>query len=431
MESPADPVRARLLSDALAIARSLDHLDLDATLARRLEAVGHADPYGGPVDLVAVGKAAPELVRAARRALGERVARVLAVGEAPAEGVLVGDHPRPGARSLAAGATLIEFLEAGGASDLTLFVVSGGASSLAVAPVAPVTGEDVAALFDAASSRGADVVTLNGLRAAVSWLGGGAVLEHARTHESLALVLVDVAVGGAPWVGSALTYDYRPDDAEVESLLEAVGLAATPLAARVRAAAAARRSALGPHPHHVNLVLLEPGDWRAAALAEAARLGYATLDLGAIEGPPERLAAGVAAALEATRDRPLCVLGVGEATPVLGAHPGRGGRGQEWCATVAPALARAGRPVLALGYASDGADHEAGVGGAWSDDTTVTRAREAGLDLAEALVAHDTHAPHAALGQLLAGGHTGWNLCDLYLVVAGPSTPSAQNSPPT
>ncbi len=431
MARPADPTRQRLLGDALSVARSLERLDLGARVEATLAEAGLTARSAGPVDLVAVGKAAPELVRVARRALGGRVRRALAIAEVPEGDALVGDHPRPGPRSLEAGTRLLDFLEAGSATGLTLFLVSGGASSLAVAPVAPVAVDDLAALFDAASATGAEVVTLNRLRAAVSWLSGGAVLTRVRTPDSLALVLVDVAVGGAEWVASALTYDYRPDDAEVARLLATAGLETSALGARVRAAAAARRAALAPPRRHTNRVLAEPGDWRAAALTAAARLGYVTVDLGAIAGPPERLVGAVAAALEGEPVRALCVLGVGEATPAVGAAPGRGGRCQEWCALVATALARAGRPALALGYASDGRDHEAGVGGAWSDDTTVTRASEGGLDLAGALARHDTHALHAALGQLLEGGHTGWNLCDLYLVVAGPSTPSAQKSPPT
>lgn len=431
MESPSDPTRARLLDDALTIARSLERLDLDDAVAGRLAEAGVPGSSREGIDLVAVGKAAPELVRAARGALGARVARVLAIGEAPGEGVLVGDHPTPGARSRLAGGRLLEFLDAGGASGLTLFLVSGGASSLAVVPVAPVEVADLAALVEAATARGLDVVALNRLRAAVSWLGGGAVLERVRTPDSLALVLSDVAVGGAEWVGSGLTYDYRPDDAQVVTLLETAGLAASALGARVREAAATRRGALGPHPRHANHVLLEPGDWRAAALEAAARLGYRPVDLGPVDGPPARLVERVVAALAADRDGSLGVLGVGEATPVVGGATGRGGRAQEWCALVATALARAGRPALALGYASDGRDHEPGVAGAWSDDTTVARATRRGLDLEGALARHDTHALHVALGQLLEGGHTGWNLCDLYLVVAGPSTPSAQKSPPT
>ena len=79
MESPADPGRAQLLGDALAVARTLGRLDLTATVARRLGQVGLVASGGGPVDVVAVGKAAPELVRAARRALGERVARQILV----------------------------------------------------------------------------------------------------------------------------------------------------------------------------------------------------------------------------------------------------------------------------------------------------------------------------------------------------------------
>ena len=427
----SDPTRARLFADALEIARSLERLDLGSRVERSLAEAGLAAGSAGPVDLVALGKAAPELARAARRALGGRVRRALLVAEVPDEGALVGDHPRPGPASLEAGAHVLDFLDAASPTGLTLFLVSGGASSLAVAPVAPLEVADLATLFDAASARGVEVETLNRLRAATSWLSGGAVLTRVRTPDSLALVVVDVAAGGAEWVASALTYDYRPEEAEVERLLAEVGLDRAALGARVRAAAATRRAGLAPARDHRNRVLVEPGDWRAAALETAARLGYATVDLGAVAGRPERLVEAIAAALAAEPARALCALGVGEASPEIGATPGRGGRCQEWCARVSVALAHAGRAALALGYASDGRDHVEGVGGAWSDDTTVARADAAGLDLAGALARHDTHDLHAALSQLLEGGHTGWNLCDLYLVVAGPSTPSAQKSPPT
>lgn len=431
MRRPTDPTRERLLLDALAIARTLERLDLGARVERVLTEAGLTPGSVGPVDLVALGKAAPELARAARRALGGRVRRAFVVAEVADEDALVGDHPRPGPASLEAGARLLDFLDAASPTGLTLFLVSGGASSLVVAPVAPLGVADLAALFDAASARGVEVVTLNRLRAATSWLSGGAVLTRVRTPDSLALVAVDVAAGGAEWVASALTYDYRPDEAEVERLLAAVGLEHSALAGRVREAAATRRGALAPVRRHTNRVLVEPGDWRAAALETAAHLGYATIDLGAVAGRPERLVEAAAAALRAEPERALCALGVGEATPEIGATPGRGGRCQEWCAHMSGVLARAGRPALALGYASDGRDHVEGVGGAWSDDATLERAHSVGLDVAGVLARHDTHALHEALSQLLEGGHTGWNLCDLYLVVAGPSTPSAQKSPPT
>ena len=41
----------------------------------------------------------------------------------------------------------------------------------------------------------------------------------------------------------------------------------------------------------------------------------------------------------------------------------------------------------------------------------------AGLDWLAVAQANDTHSALRALGQLLEGGHTGWNLCDLYVAL--------------
>jgi glycerate-2-kinase len=40
-----------------------------------------------------------------------------------------------------------------------------------------------------------------------------------------------------------------------------------------------------------------------------------------------------------------------------------------------------------------------------------------GLDWSSVGRAHDTYPALRALGQLIEGGHTGWNLCDLYVAL--------------
>jgi hydroxypyruvate reductase len=382
----------------------------------------------GPVDVVAVGKAAPEMADAAARQLGERVARRLVIGEAPearapgAAGLVVGEHPVPGEGSLAAGRRLVEFLAGAAREGTTLWLVSGGASSLCVLPQPPLALADLAGLWHAALAVGADIGALNEWRAAVSQLSGGAVLRLVRTSRSAALVMVDNVVSGPEWVASGLTYEHPPDEASLARTLVEWRLAGTELGERLTSALVARRATMAAPvtTRHVNRVLVAPSELLAVAQADAAARGYRVVSLGAaVRGDVAAVAGRFADALaeERAAGDPVCVLGVGEVTvAVRGA--GRGGRCQQLAGLVAPALAGLGRPAAFVARASDGRDFLAGVAGAWVDSHTLARAAAAGVDWAAALERCDAYAAHERLGQLIAGGHTGWNLCDLYVACA-------------
>jgi glycerate-2-kinase len=415
------------VADARAIADDwLDAMDLAAMTAERLDETGLA---ADSVDVVALGKASREMATAADAWLAGRRRRRLVVADAidphDDRDVLVGDHPIPGPASLAAGTALIDFLRSPTSADATLFLVSGGASSLCAAPAAPLALEDLAGVWEAALATGADITTLNRLRASTSAIAGGAVLGLVRTPVSRSLVLVDNVVAGAPWVASGLTYHYDPSESEFEALLDAVGLAGTDLGARLRAAARGRAAAMGTPPalDHRNVVLAEPATLLAHAAATARRLGYRVVDLGSrIHGDVKDVARSWSEIVErelATGER-VAVLGVGEVTVRVRGR-GRGGRCQEFAWVMAGALAGSDRDVVFLARASDGRDFLEGVAGAWVDATTRARARAAGIDWDAVAAGNDSFRGLDALGQLIPGGHTGWNLCDLYVALAGAS----------
>lgn len=431
-----------LVADALGVASDWrEEMDLATLVAGRLGELGLDQ---GNIDVVALGKSALEMAAAADAWLGARRRRRLVVTEAPGAqepDVLVGEHPVPGRGSLAAGRALLAFLEHPVDADATLFLVSGGASSLCALPAAPLTLADVTALWDAALAAGVDITTLNQLRAATSAIAGGAVLGHVRTPRSLSLILVDNVISGAPWVASALTYDYAPDDEVVATLLARVGLTASPLARRLRDAAASRTRALegASRPRHENTVLAEPATLLGHVRAAAARRGYRVIDLGSrVHGDVDDVARGFAEVLRREVDprERVAVVGVGEVTLRVDGN-GRGGRCQELAWRMAPALAELGRPGAFVARASDGRDFLEGVAGGWVDTGTLARAGAAGLDAAALLADHDTFRGLDALGQLVPGGHTGWNLCDVYVAVVGPapgvssSKSGAAKAPPT
>ncbi|MCU1364245.1 MAG: hypothetical protein JWM55_2073 [Acidimicrobiaceae bacterium] len=412
------------VEDALAISeRWLHELDLG-----RLTAVRLADlELTQDVDVVAIGKASREMSGAVGAVLGERVRRRLIVCDEASVArdvvtseVVVGDHPIPGDGSWRAGQRLISFLDDPTAAGCTLFLVSGGASSLCVVPVPPLSLEDLRGVWDAALGRGIDITALNQLRAATSAIAGGGVLRHVTTATSQSLILVDNVISGAEWVASGLTYDYAPTSDEVGGLLEHVGLVNTELGARLLRAFNRRERLMvvAPTSHHENTVLAEPSMMLEAAVGEANRLGYRVVNMGSrVHGDLPNVVAHWKKAMESEAHTvsPTAFVGVGEVT-VRVRGSGVGGRCQEFAWLMADVLDRFNRRGAFVARASDGRDYVEGVGGAWVESSTKSRLIEAEVDWLDVAQRHDTFPALRTLGQLIEGGHSGWNLCDLYVV---------------
>jgi glycerate-2-kinase len=413
------------LDDALAISGAWSgSLDLGDLIETEIHASGLAH---SSVDVVAVGKAAREMAAATRDLLGELVRRQLViVDEGPAFSLdsdveyIIGEHPLPGLGSLLAGERLVDFLESPTTADCTIFLISGGASSLCALPQSPVDLDDLHELFTAVLETGADITTLNQLRAASSRIAGGAVLRSVRTPHSLALIMVDNVVSGERWVASGLTFDYDPHIDEVQFLLEAIGFRTGPLAAKVLDARALRSDVMSEAVTtvHENRVVAEPTRVLIAATQEAIRRGYRVFDMGSsLHGDVQDLVVLMAERLSSgsTEDGPFCILGVGEVT-VRVRGSGVGGRCQEFAWRMAEVLDGQKRDAIAVARATDGRDFVKGIAGGWSDNETVRHARERGFEFSRVVSDSDSYTALHELGQLISGGRTGWNLCDVYLV---------------
>ena len=380
------------------------------------------------VDVVALGKASREMVAAARSVLGPRVRRQLIICDRESAAldtddpdVLVGEHPIPGEGSLHAAQKLLAFLDEAPASGFTLFLLSGGASSLCSWPEPPLEVSDMQGVWTAALAAGIDITSLNKIRAATSHLAGGAVLRHVRTRRSQNLIMVDNVISGAEWVASGLTYDYAPPRSEVEALIDRVGLDGSPLGDKLLAAFDARSVSMTRPVTclHENTVVASPEMLLAQAVKEASRRGYQIVEMGShIQGDVQSVCEEWAGVLQRVSglDGPHCVVGVGEVT-VQVRGGGLGGRCQEFAWSMAGVLESLGREAAFAARASDGRDYLPGVGGAWVDTSTKQRAEEVGIDWLGLKMENDTYRGLQAVDQLLDGGHTGWNLCDLYVAV--------------
>ena len=376
----------------------------------------------GEWSILAIGKAASGMALGALDLLGGRVGRGLVIsrrghldpelGRWPMLTCLEGDHPVPGAASLAAGAAVLAFAAATPARGPILVLVSGGASSLVEALPAGVDSSELARANEWGIANGLAIGELNAVRRRLSRLKDGrlaAALAHA---DARALLMSDVPGDDPAVIGSGL--------------VRASG--ATPLPAGLPdwlAALAARAAAELPAGGAMPATVVAGIEDCFIALERAADArGLVARRLVPLAAGDVLQAASRYAHALAVNTADLLVWG-GETSVQLPPDPGRGGRNQAFALATARLIA-GHTDLVVLAAGTDGTDGNSDDAGAIVDGGTLERGRVAGLDANAALAAADSGPFLQATGDLLYTGPTGINVGDLVIGLrAPPDAPAA------
>lgn len=387
---------------------------------------------GGRIRLVAFGKAAPRMARAALARLGGRVADGVvahphaapAGGEWPAAVRAIGaGHPLPDEGSLAAGEAVAALLADGRSDDLVLVLVSGGGSALLEAPIEGVSLAELRDVTRGLQRAGADIVALNTVRRALSRIKGGGLARLARPARVVALLLSDVMGDRPEAIASGPTVPSPTGPAEALEVLRRHGLADRFPRVAARLASAAPPAAGGPAPLHT---IVGSNRMAAEALArEAAARGFRAEILSTfLEGEAREVGRVVGGLARSVREQsvpfgpPACLVLGGETTVTVRGE-GRGGRNQELALGAAHALAGLERAAV-LAVATDGVDGSSDAAGAIATGDTLSRAAALGLSPDDALARSDSAAFFAALGDAWVTGPSGTNVNDLAIVLVYP-----------
>lgn len=370
----------------------------------------HAHPPGGPYHLVALGKAAGAMTAGALEADGEGLRSGLvitrhgylddaAVYRDPRILALEAGHPLPDEHSLAAGAALRLFLEQAPDDARFLFLVSGGASSLAEVPVPGVSLQDLRQLNLWLLGSGLPIGAVNRVRTAVSRIKGGRLAAELHGRAATLLLMSDVPGDVPEDIGSGLLLPSAP-----QTLPELpLRFAALPLQGKPVPASA------GVHAH----IVASNRHAREALAAAARAAGHAVEDHGSF---PEADAAACGeriAQILLKAAKGVHVWG-GETTVKLPENPGQGGRNQHLALAAARVLAgTAGVALLAAG--TDGSDGGSDDAGALVDGATLERGSDAGYDAADCLARADAGSFLEVSGDLVHTGPTGTNVMDLVI----------------
>ena len=177
------------------IDRSLQTVLPDAAVRRALE----EHPIDRGATVIAIGKAAWRMARAAQQVLGERLKSGIVItkyghseGPLPRMTIFEAGHPVPDAHGVEATRQALRLADSLTQEDVVIFLVSGGGSALFEMPLEGVSLEDIAGITRQLLACGADIVEINTLRKHLSAVKGGRFAERCAPARVLAIVLSDV-----------------------------------------------------------------------------------------------------------------------------------------------------------------------------------------------------------------------------------------------
>ncbi|HET7010859.1 MAG TPA: DUF4147 domain-containing protein [Anaerolineales bacterium] len=371
----------------------------------------------GRVFLIAMGKAAVPMFRAAAEIVGDSLAGGVVSGPGTAVtkfpgGVHAfdGGHPLPNDASLAAGTETAALLSSAGPDDLVVALISGGGSAMLEYPVDGVSLEDLRSLTETLLLSGLPIQAINTIRCALSQVKAGGLVRMAAPARVLGIVLSDVPGDSLKAVASGPTVA-QPDRRKLATeILRRAGL----WERLPESVARALLKAVSPTRPRVDALNTLAGSNRNAVEAvarEARSLGF---DVVRVARPlyGEAAVIGGRFARRLMREKPRTCLVAGGETTVRIENGGKGGRNQELA--LRAALVLDGRPGLAvMAFATDGVDGPTDAAGAIVSHATAADLRDRNVDAQNALRRHDSFHALEAAGALIRTGATGTNVADV------------------
>ena len=403
----------KLRQDAEAIIRAAIAAVLPDEAVRRALKGRH---FPGRVLLVAAGKAAWQMARAAVEALGPVDAGVVVTKYGHVQGQLPGvicyeaGHPVPDENSFRATQAALDLVAGAKETDTVLFLLSGGGSALFEKPLIP--GGELQDITQQLLACGADIVEMNTIRKRLSAVKGGRFALACAPARVYSIVLSDILGDPLDMIASGPAVPDRSTCAQAQAIAETYGL---------RLSGAARACLQQETPKALDNVETHiTGSVRelcAAAAAACGQLGYQPvlltdhLDCEAREAG--RFLADIART-HAGRGQATAYLAGGETVVRLTGH-GLGGRNQELALAAAPGLA--GLPAAVFSVGSDGTDGPTDAAGGYVDGDTAAALAARGLDAGAVLADNDAYHALQAVDGLIVTGPTGTNVNDVAVVL--------------
>ena len=397
------------------VRRAIAAVQPDAAVRRALDGRPFAE---GRLVLVAAGKAAWSMARAAWGCLGGRLSGGIVItkhghAQGPIGNLLIREagHPVPDNDTFSATEEALALTSGLTEADTVLFLLSGGGSALFEAPLVP-QGE-LQDITRQLLSCGADIVEMNTIRKRLSAVKGGRFARHCAPAKVFSIVLSDIIGDPLDMIASGPAYPDSSTCDDARAIAAKYGLHLSPAAARCLEEETPKAL------DNVDTVITGSVRELCAAAAGACReLGYEPVVLtDSLDCEAREAGAFLAAIARSHQDtgRSLAFLAGGE-TVVHLTGTGLGGRNQELALSAAAGIAGlADTAVFSVG--SDGTDGPTDAAGGFVTGQTRDALAGQGVRIFDVLKDNDAYHALEACGGLLRTGATGTNVNDVAVLL--------------
>lgn len=377
-------------------------------------------PMGGRTILIAAGKAAWQMAKAASEALEDIDGGVVITkyghvkGEIPGVRCFEAGHPVPDENSFSATRKALALVRSLTPADTVLFLLSGGGSALLEDPLLP--GPELQEITKQLLASGAEIGEINTIRKRLSGVKGGRFALACAPAMVYSIVLSDVLGDPLDMIASGPAYPDGTTCEMAEAIAEKYKLRLSPEAGRLLAQETPKDL-----PNVVTQITGSVRELCAAAGRACRQLGYEPVLLTDQLSCEAREAGRFLSAILRTHadwNRKLAFLAGGE-TVVHLTGSGLGGRNQEIALAASEGIAGiSGAAVFSFG--SDGTDGPTDAAGGYVDGDSLSELREKGLDVFSVLRENDAYHALKATGGLLITGPTGTNVNDVSIALLDP-----------
>ena len=398
------------------IREAISAVQPDAAVQRALKAM----VFPGRVLLVAAGKAAWQMAKAASGCLGGRIDNGVVVtkyghvmGPIANFSCFEAGHPVPDENSFRGTQAALELVSGLTDKDTVLFLLSGGGSALFEKPLVP--AEELQDITGQLLSCGADIVEINTIRKRLSAVKGGRFAQLCQPAHVEAVILSDILGDPLDMIASGPAC---PDSATAEDarrIRDKYGLKMSEAALKLLDAETPK--ALDNVHTQVNGSVRE---LCAAAAKECERLGYEPVLLTDQLCCQAKEAGSFLSSILRThaRDGKALAFIAGGETVVKLTGRGLGGRNQEIALSAAAGISGLSNAAV-FSVGSDGTDGPTDAAGGYADGDTCRELLEQGISIDAVLRENDAYHALQKTGGLIVTGPTGTNVNDVAVALVG------------
>ena len=377
--------------------------------------------FPGRVILVAAGKAAWQMAKAAHDCLGDRIDSGIVITKYAHVSGPIGNllcleagHPVPDENAFSATEKALSLVQDLTAEDTVLFLLSGGGSALFELPLIP--GDELQDITQQLLASGADITQMNTIRKRLSGVKGGRFALACAPAQVYAIVLSDILGDPLDMIASGPAC---PDSTTCQQALAI----AQQYSLRMSPQAKALLSQETPKAlDNVQTCITGSVRQLCHAAAKACReLGYEPVmltDQLCCEAKEAGSFLGSVLKTHTQSKKKIAFLAGGE-TVVHLTGKGLGGRNQELALAAAEQIdGLNGAAVFSVG--SDGTDGPTDAAGGYADSDTAPQLRAMGINIYDVLRENDAYHALKKTGGLIFTGPTGTNVNDIAVALYQP-----------